>query len=1086
MLTFRRILFLFFISGLTALIFEVAWARQMCLLFGNTTLASASVIAAYMTGLAIGSFAFGKIADSMQKQSIRLYGLLEGGIGIFALLFPLLTVALFPLYKQIYLNFYQDFLKISVIRFALSFAVLLIPTVLMGGTFPLLSRFLARDPRLMNANISRLYSMNLFGAMTGSFISGFLLIGMFGLYKSCVIAGLLNLGIFFYVFSALRKEETPVVTNRSSALPEPVPSEVSAPLRIKEIALVVFVMVVHGFCAFVIQICWTRTMALVLGSSTYSFSAVLTTFLAGLGLGTYAVSLLVKRGIRISLTAIGFMELAVGASVLVFIPMFEWLIYYTVKLFPFISLSILFVFAVQFIFCAAAMIIPTFLMGLVYPAVLSFLGRPKDIGKIVGFTYAANTAGGVAGSFLAAFYFISHFGINGSLRLASILSIAAGIVVIAAASQRPRFGTNVRRAAMASVLSGLFLFYPWDKNLFSSGAFIYAYHWQEKIKLGKQEFQKAMNAGSDLLFYKDGISSTISVLQHDIYGSKSGFKAKSIRVNGKTDASTIGDMATQLYLGYIPLFAHPEPKEVLVIGLGTGVTLGTVTQFPSVQNIECVEIEPAVIEANRFFAAENHYALKDPRVKLIVGDGRNHISFSPKKYDVIISEPSNPWIAGVSNLFTRENYRLALDKLNDDGIYCQWFHSYQMSKGDFVMIMKTFASVFPQVNLFRVGGNDYFLLGSRQKIAFNYEKMAHVIANNKIIGSDLKFFTEHQDHFVLGSFMLSNRDLREALSKEKARLNTDDHLYLEYSAPRHLYQSTGELIFRWLHSIKRRDLFPEFFGWEKEKILSSPGIWKIFFTNGLNAMVAKNADDAIYFLSEAARLNPGDLGIHFLLGQVYESKKQYSEAVVHYTLALGSEKLKERVENAIRRATLRQKMDENPILHRNVVLHNMIGNLSFFMGDVDEAISSLKLAVDIDPTYSKNYIDLAAFYSLRGYETEGLQMIRKAEQLDPDNPLLKKAKKLWHAVSRDKRIRERLKEGRVYLSIKDYAQAKRFFESIIKDDPSNFFAYAFLAESETGLGLVDAAKRHQEQAVELRKQYEEKVESSALNSISKT
>ncbi|HTL70418.1 MAG TPA: fused MFS/spermidine synthase, partial [Candidatus Eisenbacteria bacterium] len=753
----RHVLIPFFVSGFTALVFEVVWAKQACMIFGNTTLASAAVIAAFMTGLAIGSFLFGRVADRRPDRALLFYGLLEGGIGLFALAFPLLLKALVPVYRAIYLSFYQDFFTISVIRFFMSFLVLALPTIFMGGTLPLLSRFLSGTGEAMNKNINALYAVNLLGAAAGSFASGFILIASLGLWKTTLVAASMNLGLAFYVRTVFQKNGGASGAAAASADEPPPSAQASEPEpSMLDVWLILGLMFVHGFAAFVIQICWTRTMALILGSSTYAFSAMLTTFLAGLGLGTAIVRQVARRNVRLSLAAIGFLEIAAAMSVLAFIPAFEWAVYFFVKLYPFIT-TFRWTLTAEFLLCAMTMIVPTALIGILFPAVLYHLGRPRDIGRIVGRTYAVNTLGGVLGAFTAAFIFIGRMGVNGSLRTASVLSFAAGAAVTLASSGA-RFGRNLRIMLALAFVSSFFLLYEWDRNLYSSGVFMYAEGYLQQARLGKKAMQAAFREGQKLLFYKDGVSTTVTVFSHEREPNPDKIPAKSLRVNGKVDASTIGDMSTQLYCGFLPLFARPDAQDVLIVGLGSGVTLGSVLQFDAVQSVEQVEIEPAVVEANKFFEVENHFALKDPRVKLIIGDGRNHISFTPKTYDVIISVPSNPWISGVSSLFTKENYELALKKLKPDGVYCQWFHSYQMSKADFIMIMKTFASTFPEISLYQVEA-DYLLLGSRKKIVFDYDRITE-IAKNKSLQADLKYFGDYEALFLEGHFSASNRDFR--------------------------------------------------------------------------------------------------------------------------------------------------------------------------------------------------------------------------------------------------------------------------------------------------------------------------------------
>ncbi len=1069
MIKTRDTLIIFFISGFTSLVLEVVWAKQACLIFGNTTLASAAVISAFMAGLALGSYQFGRIADKYPDNALRFYAVLEGGVGLFALCFPLLIHALAPIYKLVYRNFYQHFLEISAIRFMLSFLVLGIPTTLMGGTFPLLSRSLSGNAGFINEKVNKLYTVNLLGAMTGSFVSGFLLVSAFGLQRTSFIAAGLNLGIFLYVMIRLKQRTLDISENNveiARAASAAGQGDVRS-LDKRTTAFIAGLMAIHGFNAFMIQICWARAMALILGSSVYSFSAVLFTFLAGLSLGAYLISKAAHRRVLVSLSHVGFMEIAIGTSILLFIPVFEWLIYFFVRIYPIIQSTTFLVFLTQFVFCALSMIVPTFIIGLVFPATLYYLGNSERIGQITGATYAANTLGGIFGCLLSAVFFISTFGLIGTIKIVSFLSMLAGFIIVLVGSDQSVRRSNAVKAVIVVVTSSFLMFYSWDRNMFSGGVFIYAPSWIDQARSGKRAFQRAMTVGRNLIYYKDGISSTVSVLEYDMPGFKGGFKSKSLRVNGKTDASTIGDMSTQLYLGYIPLFAHPDPKEVLVIGLGAGVTLGSVTQFPDVQHIDCVEIEPAVVEANRFFTTENNYALKDPRVKLIIGDGRNHISFGPNKYDVIISEPSNPWVSGISSLYTQENYKSALSKLNADGIYCQWFHSYQMSIEDYVMIMNTFASVFPEVNLYRINNGDYFLLGSRKPIIFDYPKMAELIHRNKYIYTDLKYFSPYKDYFVIGSFFLSNRDLRSVLSAAGKRLNTDDHLYLEYNAPKHLYDASPDHIERWLYSINRKDFFPGFKNWDLNEIKNDPFMRDYFLDLGTKYLKYKNYDLALVFLTQVAKLDPQDKRICFSIGLSYEGKKEYRKAVRNYCSLRKEKDWQVKIGCAIRRARLKKKLAENPILNRDVEAHNLIAALSFYMGDQSEALSALNLAIKIDPKYIKNYTDMAVYIYSYGFKSDSVDMLRKAKRIDPNSLLIKSAEEEIERQSKKEEEKFLVSQGAALIIAKQFASAKLHFEKVIQKYPDDFAAYEMLARSELLLGLKKQAESDHAKSIEL-------------------
>ncbi|GEM_PF-236785 len=1076
----RHIFAFFFVSGFTALIFEVVWAKQACLIFGNTTLASAAVIAAFMTGLALGSHFFGKLADARPEKGLIFYAMLEGGVAIFALFFPLIIRVLDPVYRGIYVSFHDDFFKVSMIRFFLSFLVLVVPTALMGGTLPFLSRFLSRDGSDIKAPLSQLYAMNLFGAMSGTFASGFLLIAFLGLHGTSIFAALLNLGILIFVLVDGRRRGT---LDIPVAAPGPAVAEGDTPaLSRRDTLLIFFLMLSHGFTAFVVQICWTRTTGLVLGSSTYAFSAMLTTFLAGLGLGSFAVGKASARGVRFTPKLLGYLEMLVGLAVVSFIPAFEWIVYYFVKAFPYIRGSVTMVFATQFILSAIAMIVPAFLMGTVFPAALACLGGSRNIGKTVGRTYALNTLGGVVGAFTAAFFFISKAGLGGSLHIASLVALTTGLVLIIGASGgwRP---IDTRKTALVLVPSLLFMFYPWDRNLFSSGVFIYASSWAEYAHHGKAQFQKMLGSAHRLIYYKDGMSSTVAVLEYEGV-SPNGRKvnSKSIRVNGKTDASTVGDMATQLYLGYIPLFAHPRPEDVLVIGMGSGVTLGTVTQFDTVKTIECAEIEPAVVEANKFFSAENNYALKDPRVKIVIGDGRNHIRYSPKQYDVIISEPSNPWISGISSLFSKENYEEAIQRLRPNGIYCQWFHAYQMSKDDFVMIMRTFASVFPEVSLHKVGGSDYFLLGSRQEIMYSYSDMMRRIRQNRTIASDLKHFTDHEENFVLGSFILSGRDLRLALQSEPVRFNTDDRLALEYNAPKFLYTETSDDIRRWINRVTRLDYFPRYRDRSVDDILTSGSIWKIFSANATDAFAAENYPAAQMYLQKAIKLSPGNPQVRFQLGLLYDARKEYRRSIRHYAAIRNIPEWGIRAGSGLRRAYLLKAVEENPILRRNVETANAIASLSFFMGQAEDAMKRISEATDIDPSFPKNYADMAVYLTVLGYPGEGANILEKAKLMAPEDPFVIEAARMLSGASELTAVlpadetggiageglssaRAKMKAGLDLLRAKDFPAAENFFSAAVSENDQDPLAYFFLSQSEAANGKADLAAKHFEMAM---------------------
>ncbi|MCG3175602.1 MAG: Polyamine aminopropyltransferase [Candidatus Omnitrophica bacterium] len=979
---------LFFASGFTALVFEVVWAKQACLIFGNTSLASATVIGSFMAGLAIGSRLFGWWADRNPHKGWVAYGWLEGGVAVYALLFPWILGAMEPLYAAAYARWSGDFMRLSLARAALAFALLAVPTTLMGGTLPLLSRFLSRTASDGGRQAGGLYTLNLFGAAAGAFASGYILLELLGVRGASLLASAINLAICAAVLTDIRARATAPLpaADAEIAAPDGGEERLVAPGAIR---LVYALLALHGFAAFVVQICWVRACALILSSSTYALSATLTVYLLGLAIGGLIVTRCVCSGVRPTAGRLGYLEASAGVAVLLFIPMFENAAFGFARVFPYVYTSPVLVMVTQLALAIAIMVVPTVLIGAFLPATLCLLGRSAKIGRVVGRCYAFNTAGALAGSFLTAFVLIPGIGVHGSILVASFVFVISGVWLVAV-DPEVRGGLKVRRIIAAVLPAFLLMFYPWSRELFGSGVAVYADSWSRYAMMGRQVFFEVMKQNRDLVFYRDGISSTVTVLR---YQDQTGRVQKSLRVNGKTDASTVGDMATQLYLGYIPLFAHPNPKNVLVIGLGAGVTVGTATQFDSVRSIECVEIEPAVVDANRFFSIENHFALRDPRVKVVIGDGRNHVRFTPKKYDVIISEPSNPWIAGISSLFSREHYRASLAALSEEGVFGQWFHSYQMTPEDFQMIIRTFAEVFPHTELYRLNGSDYMLLGSRGPVRYESSRIRKTVRSKPLMSSDLKFFTDSRGDFVTRTFLLSNEDLRAFLKDSPGPVITDDRLLLEYRAPRNLYRSSGDVA-DWIDRMPRKTIFPDYKDVSPESLIEAPEASHVILQQAEAAIGIGDPERALRYFAQAVRIKGYDAALHRQIGMTYESIGRFVRARQHYMRALKDPSVGPQAASLMRRARIRAMFLYNPLMSRDVELRNLIARLSYFGGDIVSAMRLCSEAMDMDPTYLKNYADMAVYSASVGLPKEAYELLRKASEVNPNDPAVLTAAEL--------------------------------------------------------------------------------------------
>lgn len=734
-----RVQLLFFLSGATGLIYQVLWTRRLTLTFGHTALAVATVLTAFMGGLALGSLLAGRWADRRESSGLlKVYGWLEGFIGCWALV----TLPLLTLVERGYVQLASEGWA-QLACFAGAAAVLIPPTTAMGATLPVLTRFLTENFAQLGPILSRLYGLNTLGALAGAAASGFYLLPTLGLQRSLGLAVALNLAIA--AVAVLTK------TGRSRKTPRP-EAGVAGGSR-----LVLFTLGVGGLASMAYQVAWTRALALSIGSSTYAFTTILVTFLGGLGLGSLAFARLAPRSGRRDLSRV-YLGIALFGGLT--IPAAAWLPWLFHRMFGLVKDDFAAVVALDLGLAGLLLLPPTFLMGLAFPlATAVYAPSLARLGRSVGELYSANTLGCIVGAFVTGFVLVPHFGAQWALKAATLAYLTSALVLM------PRW------LPLVAVMAGLTLALPaWNTGLMSAGVAIYA---SQGIDLGRL---------SSPAFYRDGLSSTVSM--H--YGGYR-FDDVSMRVNGKADASTgRDDRQTQYLLGYIPLLVHPEPQRALIIGLGGGFTVEAAAAFPGLRRIDCVELEPAVVEAGEYWRGHNGNVLDDPRVTVHVTDGRTFVLGSSERYDVIVSEPSNPWIAGVGNLFTRDFYRTARDRLTENGVMCQWFNLYGVSLADVQMVLRGFYETFPHGQVWQTSSGDLALLGSRRPLTFSLERVRRMYHESPTLARHFfeigLFFPESLTGHYLG--------LREDAVKLAGAgpHNTDDHPLLEFSAPLSLYR----------------------------------------------------------------------------------------------------------------------------------------------------------------------------------------------------------------------------------------------------------------------------------------------------------
>jgi spermidine synthase len=756
----------FFLSGFGSLALEVVWTRQLRLVFGSTTLAASTILVAYMLGLGLGGLAGGSVAARL-RSGVRAYGWIEVAIGLYALCVPML-IGWFPEVNRSLLHG-LGFWPAAFARFALVLALFLVPTLLMGATLPILVAALVRhDPRIARGS-GLLYGVNTLGAVAGVFVATFLLFPAIGVWGTNLAGAITDVAVGAIAILAL----PPLLRGAaatSAAVQAPAPGAAIAPDEQPAPRAVLVAYAAVGFVALVCEVGWMRGLAVVLGSSIYGFAAMLGAFLSGIALGSLLFRRWCDRTRRpLLMLGLGLVALAVLSLAT------TWLLPHLPELFlrlivrghtadrspvPF-----------QVAFCVLALLPPTLVLGGLFPLLARIVAASaRDAGMAVGWVYFANTLGAAAGAFVAGFVLLPAIGLERMLALASAIAFAVATSFLLRASRR----MVARAAAFAPLAAAVALVgveLPFDRAQFTRGVFHNA---DAHMTFDIEYLPFAGELLPSLLYYRDGINATISV--HHLAGMLA------LKVNGKVDASNGDDMPNQVLPAHVALLFGPPARDVLVIGWASGVTVGSVATHRAVERIDAVEIEPAVIEASHFFDDDNGRPLEDPRVNVILDDGRTFLETRDRQYDVIISQPSNPWMTGVSNLFTREFFRAASRALRADGRLMQWMQLYGMDPESLASVLAAMRAEFPFVYGFadRAMGSNVLLLATRGQLR----------------GSDLPRW-EQLDEGVradlqrVGNF--STQDLWsllrvlpvhvDRLAQSATALNSDANLFIELRAP---------------------------------------------------------------------------------------------------------------------------------------------------------------------------------------------------------------------------------------------------------------------------------------------------------------
>jgi spermidine synthase len=973
----KAIPILFFFSGLTALIYEIVWIRLFSIAFGQTSPALATVLAVYLGGLALGSWVAGKIAPLNPVRCLSWYGAAEVLTGVYALATPLLIQATQPFLKMVYSS---GVTQVGVVRALLCSAVLLPVTVLIGASLPLLA---GHEQHQGPRSIQSLYAINLAGASLGALSSLALLpSGGFqhALQSACVLSFVVGLSAVWIARSGadrrlLRSTQPRVDDSRSPA------------------ALATGVWVAAAFTSGVIcmlhEVAWARVYGLLLGPTVSTVTLVLSVFLVGLTAGAVTARRLDHPRVWLCGTQFASAVLllwtswAAGA-----LPdrIAEWLRRHNQSAGQ-IELMKALVLAVTLLPLTTA-------VGLSFPVMLRLApARDFRFARQIGGVYGINTAGCITGALAAGWLLIPALGTQTTVLLGGLLSIALGILLffqpaiqvaetIGPRRRNLRQTTNanglphrVAIAATCVVLAIAALFLPrWNMSAMAAGAYKYAPYYADSAP--------TWAAPGVSLFLHEGVSGTVAVRQAGA--------SRILSIDGKVDASDAGgDLLTEKLLAHIPLLLKGDAANVCLIGLASGVTAGAVLTHP-VKSLDVVELSPDVVRASHFFDGVNRNALADPRTALLVNDGRNHLALTSRLYDVIVSEPSNPWMAGMNSLFTRDFFRIARQRLRPGGILAQWFHIYNMPKDDLQSWLRAFVEVFPSSMLWRLNDGDVlmtgFVEGAPQEAAFS--------TIPPITASDLAAVGVSDARLLLNLYVMSDGDLQRFAGSVPP--NTDDNSILEFHGQRDLHAQTDVANSNDLDNFVRE--------------LPPPAAVQTY-RNGLDSALriaeahmferAESFRSAFRSYRAAFDMAPnGDAkSLEALAGMDRTARVPEERTAVALGLDLpaGEDNLETRTERALekaRRGDLKGAQflfQENAEAHpSDSAAHLNYGIFRLERSDYTGAIDQFKNAIDLNPTYLPAYEAMAEVYLQLHDIPNAMSWSRRILQINPDHQVARR------------------------------------------------------------------------------------------------
>ncbi len=990
----------FFLSGSIGLSYEICWIRKASLVFGSAMFAISTVLAVFFGGLALGSYLFGKYSQRVSRP-LKIYAMLEMGVGILAILSPMMFTAADSLFGLFYHSILDSFPLLSFTRFILVSLILLPPTILMGGTLPLFCSQYVLNKDHISLSVGLLYGVNTLGAAIGCALCGFYMISNIGINITIYICGILNLIIGLVIWKL--PLSAPIMQIKEVQKNHKNEKNFSTPTIKRCWTISVgFLFFLSGFVILGNEIIWSRYLSLIVYNSVYTYTLTITVILIGIVVGSALTAKFFDRTVRRPLI-FGSVQMAIGITVLMalMLPSNFWS---NVIDSTEITTLIWMVCIVLFL--------PAVLSGISFPlAIRMVVNEPSKAGSGVGIMTAINTVGGITGSLIVGFFLLPIFGLQKSVMIITAISLIIGFI--------SWFFLEPSRPSISKYTIVIIIFLVW-----------LGIPYINKTKL-PDDF---LASQGNLIDFREGISSFVSVIKRG--------EELQLAVDRAWQGSD--RRGHQVMAAHVPMLLHPNPKNILVIGLGAGQTPSRFLMY-DIKHLDCVEIEPEVVQlAKAYFPSD---WMKDPRTSLIVEDGRNYLTHIKKKFDVISIEVGQVYRPGVAPFYTSDFYHRARLRLNENGIICQFVPISFFSLKEFQTIVASFLNAFPQSVLW-YNTRELLLIGNSSNKIKLKKKRFDMLKLNKSINQDLNFaywgginHRLNRPEVFLGGFLVGPEGL--AKLSEKAKIYRDDVPFIEYSTVRQALPATPtiNLISKNVEPVNNILNFTI-----DEKLgLLSQSIRKKNLGNtlaldliALNSTYSKGSSPqySIDLLRKLVELNSENVNFNLKLAAALEKQGKYEEAVNYYhkTLKIAPDSAEANYDLGNILAS-QGKLQEAVNHYQKAVnsepnsakAHYNLGNALAELNKRDDAIAHYKKALNIEPEFFDAHINIGITLEEQDKIAEAINHYQKALTIEPKSPF----------------VLEKL--ARAYKTKKEYQKAHIFYNKILEIMPENPLVYYNIA-----------------------------------------